>query len=187
MKAFSLIVATLAGMLVVASVSAQPVYESLDKSGGAVFSDTPSAGASAVALPPANLMEAPSVPLAAPPAPPSDYLPYTAISIVTPQDGGTVHSNDGRFSMQVAISPTLQRDQADAITVMLDGNLLPDRRTTTSFDITPSDWQYSNSANIEHELVVAVVDAAGNALLVSSPIHIFVHRAAVGGARHFSR
>ena len=173
MRIFSLI----AAMLVALGATAQPVFESRDKAGGAVFSDTPSSGASEVVLPPVNLMKSPPVPVATPPAPPPVYLPYTAISIVDPEDGGTVHSNDGQISMQVAISPALQRDRGDAIAVKLDGNLLPDRRLTVNFDITPSDWQLSASTNIEHQLEVAVVDAAGEALLVSSPIHIFVHRA----------
>ncbi|HRD88104.1 MAG: hypothetical protein JNN21_01530 [Candidatus Accumulibacter sp.] len=164
----------LGGVLITALAAAQPVYESRDRA-GPVFSDMPSQGASEVHLPPVNVMDpAPAPPLPAPPAPAADY---TRLQITQPEDGGTVHSNTGQASVALTLEPPLQLERGDAIAVRLDGTVLGDRRTTLHFDISADEWQLAARDQVEHTLEVAVVDRAGNALLVAAPVRFYVHRA----------
>jgi len=164
----------LAGLLVVTQLAAQPVYESRDRA-GPVFSDVPSPGARELQLPPANLMDSSAAtPL---PASPPAAAAYTSVQITQPADGGTVHSNTGQFAVALALEPPLRPERGDAIAVRLDGAVLPDRRTTLQFDVTADEWQMAARDQVEHTLEVAVVDRAGEALLVSAPVRFYVHRA----------
>jgi hypothetical protein len=165
-------------LLVVLSIAtvavAQPVYETSDRV-GPVFSDLPSAGAREITLPQINLMDSPSPQVANQPAP--VVAPYTAVQIMQPENGGTVHTNTGLFSMAVTLSPDLRTARGDAIAIRLDGTVLPVRRVTLQFDISPDEWQLAAKDQVEHQVEVAVVDRAGRALLIATPVHFYVHRA----------
>lgn len=166
-----------AAALVALQAAAQPVYESRDRA-GAVFSDMPSQGASEVTLPPINLMDSPQPAPAESAVPgPSNGVSYTALRIVQPESGGTIHSNSGEFLVQAEISPALQTRQGDALAVKLDGTLLPGTRTALPFHISSSEWQMAAQDNVEHRLEVAVVDRAGNARIISEAVRFYVHRA----------
>jgi len=162
-------------VLCIATVAAaQPVYETSDRD-GPVFSDIPSSGAREIPLPQINLMDSPSTPAAAQPAP--AMAPYTAVQIIQPENGGTVHSNTGLFSMAVALSPDLRTERGDAIAIKLDGTVLPVRRITLQFDISSDEWQMAAKDQVEHQVEVAVVDRAGMALLIATPVRFYAHRA----------
>ncbi|MEF8755491.1 MAG: hypothetical protein V5B60_16445 [Accumulibacter sp.] len=164
----------LAGLLLVTQAVAQPVYESRDRA-GPVFSDMPGPDASEVRLPPANLMDSPAAtPL---PASPPQAAAYTSVQITQPEDGGTIHTNTGQFSVALALEPPLRPERGDAIAVRLDGTVLPDRRTTLQFDVTADEWQIAARDEVEHTLELAVVDRSGEALLVATPVRFYVHRA----------
>ncbi|MCM8611353.1 hypothetical protein [Accumulibacter sp.] len=165
----------LSGLLFfVTLATAQPVYESRDRA-GPVFSDMPSQGSREVHLPPVNVIDAPAA--AASPASPPAAAAYARVQITEPEDGGTVHSNTGQFSIALILDPPLQPGRGDAIAVRLDGTVLPDRRTTLQFDLTTDEWQMAARDAVEHTLEVAVVDRAGKALLVAAPVRFYVHRA----------
>ncbi|MBL8373214.1 DUF4124 domain-containing protein [Accumulibacter sp.] len=167
----------LAAMCFAALAGAQPVYESRDRA-GPVFSDLPSQGASEVKLPPANLMDSPQVaPIVIPRPEHGAAAPYTALQIIQPENGGTVHSNTGQISLAVVIEPALQTERGDALAVRLDNTLLPTTRGTLRFDINPSEWQQAAVDSVEHQLEVIVVDGSGTALIRSAPVRFFVHRA----------
>ena len=168
----------LAGLLIATLAAAQPVYESRDRA-GPVFSDMPSPGAREVPLPPVNVMDSPAsaaTPAAAQPRA-AAAAAYARLAIMQPEDGGTVHSNTGQFAVALALEPPLQIDRGDAIAVRVDGTPLAERRTTLQFDITTDEWQQAAGDQVEHALEVAVVDRAGNALLVAAPVRFYVHRA----------
>ena len=172
----------LLSLLVVATATAQPVYESHDKA-GPVFSDSPSAGARELVLPPlADPAPPPPGSSSALPAPPV-VEPYTALNIVAPDNGGTIHSNTGQFTVQVSIRPDLQSRRGDALAISLDGTVLPTTRSVLQFDITPSEWQTAAGDNVEHQLAVAVVDRSGAVLMTSAPVRFYVHRASVATPR----
>ncbi len=170
-------------LLVVASATAQPVYESRDNA-GPVFSDSPSTGARELVLPPLA-DPAPQPPPASSsvlPAPPV-VEPYTALNIVAPDNGGTIHSNTGQFTVQVSIQPDLQSQRGDALAISLDRTVLPTTRSVLQFDITPSEWQAAAGDDVEHQLAVAVVDRTGAVLMTSAPVRFYVHRASVAAPR----
>lgn len=167
----------LAALLFAAPAAPQPVYESRDAA-GPVFSDRPAAGATEVTLPPLNRMDSPQPPPAAQAAPAAPAAPaYTALNIVQPANGDTIHANTGQFSVRLALEPALQSELGDAIAVRLDGTPLRTTRTKLHFDITPEEWQSAASDSVEHQLEVAVVDRSGSAMIVSPGVRFYVHRA----------
>jgi hypothetical protein len=154
------------------AVLAQTVYESKDKE-GPVFSDTPSPGAKPVDLPPPNVIDTPT-----PQQQPVSQLAapdYTSITILSPQDQGTVHTNTGEFQVNLALTPVLQA--SNAIRVSLDGNQLLTLRYTLQFNITSDEWQSAAKDNVLHQLQVAIVDDSGNVLITADPVQFYVHRA----------
>ena len=152
---------------------AQTVYESKDKE-GPVFSDTPSPGAQPVDLPPANVIgtDAP-----AQEQPLSAALGYTALTILSPQDQNTLHTNTGEFQVSLSLTPALI--SGNAISVSLDGKQLPTLHYSLQFNITSDEWQSAAADNVLHQLQVAVVDSSGNPLITASSVQFYVHRAFV--------
>jgi hypothetical protein len=152
---------------------AQTVYESKDKE-GPVFTDTPSPSAQPVDLPPANVIDTPTLAQQQPVSQPANPG-YTAVAILSPQEQGTVHTNTGEFQVSLALTPALQ--SGNAISVSLDGTTLPTLRNSMQFDITPDEWKSAAKDNVLHELEVAVLDGSGNTLITADPVKFYVHRA----------
>lgn len=162
------------------TVGAQTVYKKEGKD-GPVFSDVPSPGASAVELPPANVIQMP-VPAAtpAPAAPPP--VPYRNLVIVAPEAQGTIHSNTGAFDIRAQLSPALRG--SDRILVSLDGNLLKSHYRSPNVHITEADWNAAaNSNDAQHSVQLTVVDAKGEPLIASAPVSFYVQRATVAKQR----
>lgn len=161
---------------------AQTVYESQDKS-GVVFSDRPSAGASAVELQAPNVVSAPD-PTPRPAAQPKATAPpsYRRLVIARPAEQATVHTNTGEFGISATASPPLR--SSDRVRALLDGNLLPSLYRSTNLRISESDWRAAAVGNDgEHTLQLAIVDADGKPWIESAPVRFYVRHAAVGGAR----
>lgn len=159
---------------------AQTVYESQDKE-GPVFSDTPSPGAQPVDLPPANVIDNPTPAQQQPVSQPANPG-YTAVTILSPQAQGTVHSNTGEFQISLGLTPALQ--SGNAISISLDGTTLPTLRYSLQFNITSDEWQSAAKDNVLHELVVFVLDGSGNTLITSDPVRFYVHRASRDAGTH---
>jgi len=165
-----------------ATPMAQTVYQSKDKS-GPVFSDRPSAGASAVELAAPNVVSVPAaapkpVPTAATTAPP----PYRRLVIARPAEQDTVHSNTGEFGVSATLSPPLR--SSDRVRVLLDGRLLPSQYRSTNLRISEADWLSAAAGDSgEHTLQLMVVDANGNPWIESAPVRFYLRHAAVGSAR----
>lgn len=172
-----LIAAALAAALCTLA-TAQTVYESKDKSGATVYSDSPSPGAKPMDLPPPNVIQTPPLPKQAPasaaPAP-----AYTSLAVVAPEDGGTIHSNTGAFDVTLKVSPALRVNSGDRIRLKLDGNLLPTDYLSRKISVTEADWQAAATNSLEHTLQAAVVDKAGNTRIESEPVSFYIHRATV--------
>jgi len=159
---------------------AQTMYESQDKE-GPVFTDTPSPYAQPVDLPPANVIDSPTPAQQQPVSQPASPG-YTAVTILSPQDQGTVHSNTGEFQVSLALTPALQGD--NTISISLDGTTLPTQRYSLQFDITSDEWQSAAKENVLHELKVAVLDDSGNTLITADPVRFYVHRASRDAGTH---
>jgi hypothetical protein len=155
------------------------VYESRDK-GGAVFSDKPAPGASAVDLPSANVLEMPKPEAVITPAPVQMTTPYRSLTFASLEQGATVHSNTGAFDFTVRATPFLR--PGDHIRVRLDGTLLAGSYRSINLHLSEADWRRAaRSSSVEHSLQVSIVDDRGQVLVTSPTIRFFVHRAAVGG------
>lgn len=170
----------LAAMLVaiwpVLATAQETVYESKDKA-GPVFSDQPSPGGKAVDLPPPNVSTSPPTPQQQA-APAAAAPPYQSLSIVSPADQDTIHTNTGQFDVEVQVVPALRKGDGDVIHVMLDGTPLPETFASASFQVSESDWAAAaNPDKVQHTLQVAVLDRSGAMLIQSAPVSFFAHRA----------
>ena len=159
------------------------IYESKGKD-GPVFSDQPASGARPLELPPLNVIEQA-------PQPPQDQMPDTApapygqLTIMSPADGSTIHTNTGAFDMQLQVTPGLRIRRGDTLRVKLDGNPLAQGYNSLAIHITEADWaSAATSDNVEHSLQAAIIsNQDGSVLIESAPVSFFAHRATVGHAR----
>jgi len=153
-------------------------YESKGKD-GPVFSDQPSSGAKPLDLPPLNVIEQPSPQFQVPDAAPA---PYSQLTIVSPADGSTIHTNTGAFDMQLQVSPGLRVSRGDTLRVKLDGNPLTQGYTDLAIRITEADWaSAATTDNDQHSLQAAIIsNKYGSVLIESAPVRFFAQRAAVG-------
>ena len=153
------------------------IYESKDKSGAPVFSDTPTPGSKDVTLPPPNISDAPMpAPSAQPPAP---APAYSELSIVSPGPGGTLHTNTGEFDVKVNLSPALNSERGDRFVVKLDGTALPGRYTSPTIEITSQDFAAAAGETAQHQLDISVVDRNGKVLIAASPLTFYIQGASV--------
>ncbi len=172
------LLALLGGALAVAQTT---VYESKDKA-GPVFSDKPSAGAAAVALPTPNVVAGPKPAPVAAPQPAVAAPAYRSLSIASPANQATLHTNTGELALSARLNPALRPD--DSLRIKLDGQWLPSSFRSTRLRITAADWEAAaTAASVEHSVQLAVVDAQGAVLIESAPVRFFVHRASVAGKR----
>jgi hypothetical protein len=157
------------------------VYESKDKA-GPVFTDKPAPGAAVVDVPPPNVVESPRIAPVQPPASARPAPAYRSLSIMSPADAGTLHTNTGAFDISARISPALRA--GDRIRVRLDGNLLPLSSGSPRLRVSEADWQAAaDPASVEHSLQLAIVDKGGAVLIESAPVRFYVHRASAARGR----
>lgn len=168
-------IATLAG-----AALAQTVYETRDKS-GPVFTDRPSAGASAVQLQAPNVIAMPPAPQVQPASSPAAPA-YRELVIIAPEARGTIHSNTGAFDVRARLSPALRG--SDRIQVSLDGNVLKTRFRSPDLRITEADWNAAASSDDGlHTIALTVVDAKGAPLIASAVVGFYMQRASVARQR----
>ena len=181
MRPASKVIAVVLWVMSATAVAQTQIYESKDKSGAPVFSDVPSAGSREVTLPPPNISDAPmpSVQKQAPAPSPA----YSQLSIESPAQEGTIHTNTGEFKISVNVDPALNSQRGDRFLVKLDGTTLPQRYASTTIDITTQDFAGAALHTTEHRLEVTIVDATGKVLIAATPVKFFVHRASVGRSR----
>jgi hypothetical protein len=159
--------------LMPAVTCAQTMYECQTKD-GPVFSDTPCPGAQRLDLGPPNVIDT-GTPSQQQTGSQRAAPAYTAFTILSPENGGTVHTNTGEFTVSVALTPRLEG--GNAISVSLDGTQLPTLRYSLQFDITPEEWESAAAANVQHRLQASVLDRSGNTLIAATPVQFYVHRA----------
>lgn len=92
---------------------------------------------------------------------------YRSIAIETPQDEGTVRSNEGRVPVEIALEPGLQADHF--LTAYLDGKAFRGRYGNDAIELTGVDRG-------THELWVTVTDSKGKTLIESKKISFTLQR-----------
>jgi hypothetical protein len=152
------------------------VYESKDKSGAPVFSDTPSQGAKPVEMQAPNVVGPQQGPAQVPP-PPAPAFTYSQLAIVSPTAQTTIHTNTGAFDVQLSVSPDLR--QGDAFVLTLDGNTLPTRYASATIGLTSQDYQMAAANTHQHSLAAAVLDANGKVMISADPVSFYVSRTTV--------
>ena len=159
-----------------AALAQTTVYESQGKN-GPVFSDQAAPGAKVVDVPTPNIIQSPK-PAPTAPVPATAPAAYRQLSVASPANEGTVHSNTGAFTLKARIDPALRK--GDRIRVRLDGQLLPGRYQSTSIALTAADWQaVARTDNVQHSLQLAVEDKSGKVLLESAVSTFYAQRATV--------
>lgn len=154
---------------------AQTMYECPSRYGAPVFTDTPCPGGKEMDLGSPNVIDT-NAPAPQQPATQAAASVYTAFSILSPENEGTIHTNTGQFTVSLALTPPLQG--GNAISVSLDGTQLPTLRYSLQFDITQEEWESAAAAaNVQHMVQASVVDRAGNTLIPATSVQFYAHRA----------
>lgn len=165
-------------LIVAEAVPASTLYRSVGADGVVRYSDTPSAGARALAPPP--LSSAPALDLAPPPEsrlPPEAgkvgggdvFEPHDVLAIASPADASVLPSGaGGRLEVLAAISPPPAA--GDRLGLEVDGAL------ATSVDGSGPLW-LTNLARGEHRLGLVVLAPSGLVRQRSAEIVIHVQRA----------
>lgn len=109
-------------------------------------------------------MEPPSAEVAA------KKFTYREISIVTPEEGGTVRSSPGTVSVFVALAPVLRK--GDYMKAILDGKVLKKKYQSTVLKL-------KNVGRGKHKIAVAVYDENGKKLMQSKAVTFQLHRTKV--------
>lgn len=89
------------------------------------------------------------------------FAGYRSIEILSPPDGGTVRSNEGRLSVLVELQPGLE--QSHFITAYIDGRAFRGRYGSSQIELTRIDRG-------THELLAKVSDSGGKTLIESRVI-----------------
>ena len=150
------------------------VYECPSQYGAPTFQDTPCAGGKQMDLGPPNVIDT-NAPAPQQAVSQTSASAYTAFTIVSPENDGTIHTNTGEFTVKLELTPPLQG--GNAISVSLDGTQLPTLRYSLQFDITQEEWESAAAANVQHLLQASVVDRAGSTLIAGTPVQFYAHRA----------
>lgn len=173
MRATSIII----GILMALPAAAE-IYQSVDETGAAVFSDRPmGANAETVELQEPSIYTPREMPSSLSPSADGDakkqpVFEYDQIEILSPKQDETIRDNTGRVQITIALKPGLR--SGDSLTLMMDGAVLFEGLQTLSLPL-------SNVDRGTHELVAVVKDADGNEIGSSVPVSFHLHRAALGG------
>ncbi len=96
---------------------------------------------------------------------------YTSVSITSPANQASFHSNEGIVPLSFQILPPLRA--GDSVQVILDGRLFPITMNAQGIG------QLSNIDRGAHTLAVNVLDPRGKPVLSSTPVTFFVHKTSV--------
>ena len=148
------------------------VYRHVDENGNVSFTDQPPPNAEPVEIRTPNTSAPPPVlPRVAPP-PTGNPVPSASydVSITTPADQTIIPNGPGNFSVSVTVSPSLESDHR--LQLKLNGTPRGEPQSASS-------WALTNVFRGEQRISVAVIDDAGEQLVVSDEVTVFVFRPSV--------
>lgn len=163
-------------LMALVGISHAQIFKWTDSQGVVHFSDNPHSGAQKVVVPKAQSF---SPPVSQTPVtneePKKKSVPgdakYTKITIMQPQNEATIRNNQGYVVVAVELEPALV--DGDMLQMLFDGAPMGEPQPNTLF-------QLNGIYRGKHTLAVQVLNAAGEVLLTSDPITIFMHRPRVG-------
>jgi hypothetical protein len=163
--------AMLAALLAAAPICAGTIYKWVDKNGVVHYSDQPHPGAKPVQLPGLSGYSStvPATPNSAKTQVQGAAVAYREFEITTPKSDETIHANDGKVSVSVALAPALR--QGDNLVYTVDGSKIGTSRST-SLTLT-------NVVRGTHTLDVKVVDSGGKTVASAKPVTFYVRHHSV--------
>jgi len=153
------------------------VYRLVDKNGNVIFSDQPH--------PDAEKIEIDTLPSYTPVAIPEtlseeqqegDEVPRYKVTILTPANDETVRNNAGLVNINANVTPPLDQDRNDQLTIKLDGQTLGEPSTSPNFTL-------SEVERGTHTVQVVVVDKDKKTIKSSKTITFHLQRIAVAPRR----
>jgi hypothetical protein len=94
---------------------------------------------------------------------------YQSVRIVAPEPEATIHDNNGRLTIAIAISPPLRREAGDRLTLLLDDKAVAEGQKLK--------FRLKNIDRGSHSLQVQVNAADGTVLATSPPVTFHMWRA----------
>lgn len=165
-------------LIALVSTSHAQIFKWTDSQGVVHFSDNPHSGAKKVEVPEAQSFSPPVSQTPAttnPQEPKKSSAPgdpkYTKVSIMQPLNEATIRNNQGYVVVAVELEPALA--DGDMLQMVFDGAPMGDPQPNTLF-------QLNGIYRGQHTIAVQIINAAGEVLLTSEPITIFMHRPRVG-------
>jgi len=177
------------------SANAQGVFVTQGEDGRPIFSNQPQPGAREVTLPPLSVVPAAVTPAArtSPQRPQGasqtrsanpDTQPvvrtesiYDSLDILFPAHDSTVVTSTGVFEVQLDAFPSLFTESGDTFAVRINGRDAGRRFSTPQFAIPDDFWGGAPPPNHQEiRLDAAIVDANGQVLKRSKPVHFVLRR-----------
>lgn len=174
-----------------AGVLADGVYVTRGEN-GPVFTDKPQPGAKEVPLKPLNVVQPTTdkqkaekrvpEPNGVRSAKDQPAVAYRSLSIVSPEDNGSVAGNTTTFEVRLASDPPLLLGEGHAFVVRINGRFVEQRYTATEFMIPPEFWADGYvPANESMQIEASIVDGAGQVVMRAAPAvfhtrEVFVQR-----------
>lgn len=94
---------------------------------------------------------------------------YRSLGITQPENEATIHDNDGRLDVAVALTPPLDVAAGDRLQLTLDG--------AVAVDGAGASFNLADMPRGAHTIEVAVRDRAGHILLRGAPVTVYMWRA----------
>ena len=150
--------------------AAAEIYKRTNPDGSVEFTDVPrSEEEKPVPLSPMSTFKTTPVPQGRTSTARADTKKYSAISVVSPAHEATIRDNTGTVKVNVSLSPALR--SRHKLVLLVDGEQKGESRTGS--------FTLNNLDRGSHSLVAQVVDKAGNALISSAPVTIYLFRQSV--------
>ena len=152
------------------AAQAQTIYKSTDADGNVVYTDRPPANGATgeeIKLKRLNTSPAPAAGSAPPPEAAPEVPAQRTVSIVAPADQTVIPMGGGDFDVRASVTPPL--GSGEQLQLRIDGEASGEPQAGTS-------WSLRNVLRGGHNLSVERLDAEGEVIARSEPVHVQVMR-----------
>ena len=154
--------------LLTLSVNAETVYKTVDDEGNIIFTDKPVAGAEEIKIRKTQTVSPAKLPSFGKDKmqEESTEFTYTSLSLVSPENDSTIHSNEGNLLVTVSLEPTLRKN--DELVLSMDGRQLSTGKTTR--------FSIKNIDRGTHNIEVMVLDENKEQVIKSDTVVFHMRR-----------